>query len=134
MVRIFQPILLNILIYIDDLLLFSPTPEAHHHLLHQFATLVTQYGIMLSEKRMEIGKTEVDFVGMHLYNGQYSLQPHISTAIMNFPDKLPTQKSVQQFLGLVNYMADFIPHIAKPHSILASLLKKKPPPWNSSHL
>lgn len=134
MIRIFQPILPNILIHIDDLLLFSNTPEKHHQLLHQFVTIIEQHGIMLSQAKMEIGKREIDFVGTHLQDGTYTLQPHISTALQKFPDHLSSPKIIQQFLGLVNYMADFIPHIAKHRAILSPLLSKKAPPWNSQHL
>lgn len=134
MVRIFSPIMPHILIYIDDLLLFLESPEDHHKLLHQFSTLIDHHGIMLSQAKMEIGKREIDFVGTHIHDGTYTLQPHISTALQQFSDHLSSPKMVQQFLGLVNYMADFIPHIAKPRTILSALLTKNPPPWNSKHL
>jgi len=83
---------------------------------------------------MEIGKREIDFVGTHLQDITYTLQPHISTTLLQFPDHLPFHKSIQQFLGLVNYMADFIPHIAKHRAILTPLLSKKPPLWGTQHL
>lgn len=134
MIQIFQPILPNTLIYIDDLLLFSSTPEEHHQLLHQFATIIDHHGIMLSQAKMEIRKREIDFVGTHLQDGTYTLQPHISTALQRFPDHLSSPKMIQQFLGFVNYMADFIPYIAKHRAILSPLLSKKPPPWSSQHL
>lgn len=124
----------HILIYIDDLLLFSDSPEAHHQLLHQFATIIDQHSIMFSQSKMEIGKREIDFLGTHLRDGTYTLQPHISTALQQFPDYLSSPKTVQQFLGLVNYMTDFIPHIAKPRTILSALLTKNLPPWSSKHL
>lgn len=70
---------------------------------------------------------------MHIINGQYTLQPHISKALNDFPDKLTTVKQIQQFLGLVNYMADFIPNIVKYRGPLSQLLKKSPPPWDQNH-
>lgn len=82
---------------------------------------------------MLIAVTEIDFIGMHIQNGQYTLQPHISKSFNEFPDKLTSVKQIQQFLGLVNYMADFIPHIVKYRGPLSQLLKKNPPPWDQNH-
>ena len=46
---------------------------------------------------------------MTISNGKYTLQPHIATSLKEFLDKLSTVKQIQQFLGIVNYMSDFIP-------------------------
>lgn len=113
MVSIFQPILNNALIYIDDILLFSPDQQAHLDLLQAFMNIIQKYGIMLSRNKILIVTTEVEFLGMHISNGQYFLQPHISKSLQEFSDKLKSVKQIQQFLGLVNYMADFIPKIVK---------------------
>ncbi|GJX43947.1 putative reverse transcriptase domain, viral movement protein [Tanacetum coccineum] len=50
-----EPILANTLVYIDDILQFSPDEQSHAELLSKFYSLVTKYGIMLSEKKMEVG-------------------------------------------------------------------------------
>ncbi|GJR02306.1 hypothetical protein Tco_0525290 [Tanacetum coccineum] len=55
MITIFEPILANTLVYIDDILLFSPDEQSHAELLLKFYSLVAKYGIMLSEKKIEVG-------------------------------------------------------------------------------
>ncbi|KAH9744246.1 hypothetical protein KPL70_003617 [Citrus sinensis] len=40
---------------------------------------------------------------------------------------------VQQFLGIINYIRDFIPHVDHYTHHLSALLKKKPPEWNADH-
>lgn len=57
MVTIFQPILNNALIYIDDILLFSPDQQAHLNILKEFNDILHEYGIMLSKKKMLIAVT-----------------------------------------------------------------------------
>ena len=52
MVTLFQPLLTNALIYVDDILLFSKDEESHEKLLTEFYNLVKSHGIMLSEKKM----------------------------------------------------------------------------------
>lgn len=54
MIRIFQPILSNTLIYINDILLFSSTPQDHHQLLSRFADIIQSHGIMLSPPKWNL--------------------------------------------------------------------------------
>jgi hypothetical protein len=79
MIRIFAPILSSALVYIDDILLFFPDIESHAVLLQTFHSLVQTHGIMLSEKKMLLAQPEIDFLGMHISKGQYTLQPHIAS-------------------------------------------------------
>ena len=81
MTKIFDPIMENALIYIDDILLFTPNKTSHRNLLERFHQIVQQYEIMLAEKKMTIVTTEVDFLGLHLKDGQYVAQPHIFSKI-----------------------------------------------------
>ena len=131
MVTLFQPFLANALIYVDDILLFS---KAHEKFLTEFYNLVKSKGIMLSKKKMVIGQTSIEFLGMTISDGKYTLQPHIATSLKEFPNKISTAKQIQQFLGIVNYMSNFIPNISKYINCLAQLLKKNPPEWNSHHI
>lgn len=39
---------------------------------------------------------------------------------------------IQQFLEIVNYMADFIPKIASHTAPLFAMLRKNPPPWSET--
>ena len=95
MTKIFSPIMENALIYINDILLFSPDETSHKNLLERFHQIVQQYEIMLAGKKMTIVTTEVDFLGLHLKDGQYVAQPHISQKLHNFPDSHLTRKQIQ---------------------------------------
>ena len=56
MVTLFQPLLANALIYVDDILLFSKDVDSHEKLLTEFYNLVKSQGIMLSKKKWSLGK------------------------------------------------------------------------------
>ncbi|GJW68064.1 putative zinc finger, CCHC-type containing protein [Tanacetum coccineum] len=127
MITIFEPILTNTLVYIDDILLFSPDEQSHAELLSKFYSLVSKYEIMLSEKNMEVGVTTIQFLGMEISDEKYLPQPHVAQELLKFPDKLSSQKMIQQFLGLVNYMADFLPKLSHHTALLFPMLKKNPP-------
>ena len=53
--------------------------------------------------------------------------------MLHFPDQQLTKKQIQQFLGIINYIRDFIPHVDHHTNQLSALLKKKPPEWNDDH-
>ncbi|GKA27100.1 putative reverse transcriptase domain, viral movement protein [Tanacetum coccineum] len=99
MITIFEPILDNTLVYIDDNLLFSSDEQSHAELLSMFYSLVTKYGIMLSKKKMEIGVTTIQFLGMEISDGKYQPQPHVAQELLKFPNELSSKKMIQQFLG-----------------------------------
>ena len=67
---------------------------------------------------------------MHLFRGTYQPQPHIAQELLNFPDEFLIVKQIQQFLGIVNYIRDFIPRAAQYTSSLSKLLNKNYSPWS----
>ena len=133
MVTLFQPLLANTLIYVDDILLFSKDVESHEMLLTKFYNLVKSHGIMLLEKKMIIRQSSIDFLGVSISNGKYTLQPHMVVSLGEFLDKLTVTKQIQQFFRIVNYMFNFIPKISRYRNCLAQLLKKTHPKWDSVH-
>nr|GEW29905.1 RNA-directed DNA polymerase homolog [Tanacetum cinerariifolium] len=93
MITIFEPILANTLVYIDDILLFSPDEQSHAELLSKFYSLV-----MLSEKKIEVGVTTIQFLGMEIFDGKYYPQPHVAQELLKFPDVNPSSKKCEKNL------------------------------------
>ncbi|KAH9752157.1 hypothetical protein KPL71_014586 [Citrus sinensis] len=133
MVQIFQPILHHALIYIDDILLFSGSHDEHRQLLTQFYDILQSHGIMLSAKKSIIATDNVEFLGMIIKDGHYQPGKHIAQELLHFPDQQLSKRQIQQFLGIINYIRDFIPHVDHYTHHLSALLKKKPPEWNADH-
>ena len=73
MVTLFQHILANALIYVDDILLFSIDAESHERLLTEYYNLVKSQGIMLSKKKMVIEQTSIEFLGVNILGEKYIL-------------------------------------------------------------
>ncbi|KAL4564348.1 hypothetical protein LXL04_028408 [Taraxacum kok-saghyz] len=99
-------------------------------LLSKFHDLVKKYGIMLSESKMEVGVSSIEFLRMKISDGKYQPQPHIANELVHFPDELRSQKEIQQFLGVVNYMSDFLPKLSTHTVWLFTMLKKNPLTWS----
>ena len=112
------------MVYIDDILLFSSNHESHQKFLLDFFYIVQAYGIMLSKKKSSIGKESIDFLGMVIKDSQYQPGPHIAIELLKFPDTHLNRNQIQQFLGIVNYVRDFIPKVAIHTSQLSRMLKK----------
>ena len=66
---------------------------------------------------------------MFLKDGHYHPGSHIAAELLKFLDSDLTKKQIQQFLGIVNYVKDFIPKVAVHTSQLSCMLKKTAPPW-----
>ena len=99
-------------VYIDDILVFSNSAEEHKQHLLAVVHILLQNGVILSPKKIELFKKEIDFLGKRIKNGQIELQQHIYTKIKDFPDTFKTLKELQSFLGLLNYGRKFIPNLS----------------------
>ncbi|KAH9792676.1 hypothetical protein KPL71_004226 [Citrus sinensis] len=87
--------------------------DEHRQLLTQFYDILQSHGIMLSAKKSIIATDNVEFLGMIIKDGHYQPGKHIAQELLHFPDQQLSKRQIQQFLGIINYIRDFIPHIAQ---------------------
>ncbi|KAH9782950.1 hypothetical protein KPL71_009129 [Citrus sinensis] len=114
-------------------LLAQGSHDDHRQLLTQFYDILQSHGIMLSAKKSIIATDNVEFLGMIIKDGHYQPGKHIAQELLHFPDQQLSRRQIQQFLGIINYIRDFIPHVNHYTHHLSALLKKKPPEWNADH-
>ncbi|KAH9697796.1 hypothetical protein KPL71_023760 [Citrus sinensis] len=107
--------------------------DEHHQLLTQFYDILQSHGIMLSAKKSTIATNNIEFIGMVIKDGHYQPGKHIAQELLHFPGQQLSKRQIQQFLGIINYIRDFIPHVDHYTHHLSALLKKKPPEWNADH-
>ena len=89
---------------------------------------------MLSEKKVEIKKNEIEFLGIIIESKGIKLQSHIAEKIKDFHDELRTKEMIHKFLGCLNYSSDFIKDLAKERQELQKLLTKKNQiGWSEKH-
>lgn len=55
----------------------------------------------------------IDFLGIHVVNGHIQMQPHVLTKLADFPNKLKDTKTIQRFLGVLNYIHKYIPRLSE---------------------
>ncbi|KAH9698112.1 Endonuclease [Citrus sinensis] len=112
---------------------FERSHDEHRQLLTQFYDILQSHGIMLSAKKSTIATNNIEFLGMVIKDGHYQPGKHIAQELLHFPDQQLSKRQIQQFLGIINYICDFIPHVDHYTHHLSALLKKKPPEWNADH-
>ncbi|KAH9668366.1 hypothetical protein KPL70_021386 [Citrus sinensis] len=92
-------------------LLAQGTQDDHCRLLNQFFDITQSHGIMLSSKKSTIATNNIEFLGMTIKDGHYQPGKHIVQELIHFPDQNLSKRQIQQFLGISNYIRDFIPHV-----------------------
>lgn len=103
--------------YLDDILIFSNSVEAHLHHLKLVFDRLRDHGLLLNVDKCTMGVTNLDFLGHNISIQGISPQQCKINAIKEFP--VPTtQKQLRNFLGLITFYHRFIPGCA---DILSSL-------------
>ena len=77
-----------IIVYIDDMLIYSDNEKNHEKYLNIFITICKE---LLSKKKVEIKKREIEFLRMIIDSKGIKLQSHIAEKIKDFPDELRTK-------------------------------------------
>jgi len=122
-----------LIVYIDDILVFSDSIEQHFKHLATLLKVVKEAGLVLSKKKLELFQTKIKFLGHVISNGTLILQQHAVEFADKFLDKILDKTHLQRFLGSLNYVSYFYKDCAKDRKILNERLKKEPVPWTHEH-
>lgn len=82
----------NIIIYIDDILLFTKTKEGHYKLLQQFIEIIQNARINLSENKTKVFTKQIEIIGKPIDKGGAKMQLHIITKVLQYPLIIDTTK------------------------------------------
>lgn len=117
-----------VIIYVDDIIIYSSNEEEHGRHVHEVLKRLKENQLFVKLNKCQFQQTCVDFGGMSLSTEGIAIHPDSIEAVTTYP--LPTNRSeVQSFLGLTNFLIDYIPRY---HEILYNLteLTKKTVPWS----
>ncbi|KAJ3684806.1 hypothetical protein LUZ61_013970 [Rhynchospora tenuis] len=126
---IFKPFLRKfILVFFDDILVYSPTLEDHIHHLSATLQLLLDNQLYAKLSKCEIGTTKVEYLG-HLITAEgVSTDPSKVEAMITWPTP-QNIKQLRGFLGLTEYYRKFVRNYGMISKPLTDLLKKDAFKW-----
>lgn len=118
----------NVFIYLDDLLVCSPTFEHHLKLLGEVATCLRNANLTINVGKSKFCQKEIKYLGYRIGNGCLKVDPDKVIAIKDFPiPKSPRQ--VRRFVGMANWYRGFISNFADLSGPLTDCLQKTGKPF-----
>jgi len=111
------------LIYLDDVVVHSKTPEEHLRRLEQVLIRFQQANLKLKPSKCWLMQTQVTFLGHIISKDGVATDPEKTRLVQQWP--VPTNlKQLRGFLGLTGYYRKFVEGYAKIASPLHELMKK----------
>jgi len=113
----------SILLYIDDILIFSKTWEEHKEHVRWVLKKLKEHNLVVSKKKCKWVQEKIEFLGLMLTKNGVNISQVKEQAIRDLVP--PTSvKEVQSMLGFLGVFRRFIPNYAKVAAPLNTLLKK----------
>lgn len=120
----------SVLVYVDDILIFSRSFDEHLTHLAQVFDRLNEANLKLQPAKCHFAVKEVKFLGHIISRQGVRVDSEKTAAVSEFPTP-KTQKQVRSFLGMANYYRRFVQDFAKIATPLNSLLNKdKKFEWN----
>lgn len=127
---IFKPFLRKfLLVFFDDILIYSPDWEQHLSHLHTTLQVMQQHSLHANAQKCSFGATSINYLGHVISQQGVATEREKVKAILDWP--LPTTlKQLRGFLGLTGYYRRFIKDYGKVAKPLTQLLHKDSFTWN----
>ncbi|XP_042031572.1 uncharacterized protein LOC121778308 [Salvia splendens] len=129
---IFQPLLRKyVIVFFDDILVYSPTLEDHCSHLEQVLELLQSHQFFVKLSKCSFCSTTVEYLGHLVSDGSLKADPAKIEAMTSWPTPT-TVKQLRDFLGLTGYYRRFIANYAMIAAPLTDLLKKEAFLWTNA--
>lgn len=117
----------------DDIIVHGRDVEDHDRALHRLMQVAREEGLVFRAEKCHIRKKSVSFFGLTW--SCKGMHPDEKKCDNIASKPAPTNSAeLQSFIGLLQYMSPFIPHLASKTQLLRQLLKKETPwEWTAEH-
>lgn len=113
-----------VLVYLDDILVFSKDEEEHQRHLRVVFDILRKHKLYVKLSKCAFGQTTLPFLGHLVGKDGIRVDPAKIAAVKDWP-RPATAHDVRCFLGLANYYRRFVRGFAHIASPLTDLLSKK---------
>jgi hypothetical protein len=111
-----------VVVYLDDILVFSKTPEEHLQHLESVLQTLSEHKLYANFEKCSFNNPEVEYLGHVVSVEGIKPDPKKVHAVLSWP--VPTsKKELRSFLGLTQYFRKFIQGYSKIAAPLNALLK-----------
>ena len=112
-----------VIIYLDDILIYSKSKEEHLQYLRQVLMILRQHKLYAKMKKCEIMQMRVEYLGHFISQDSISVDNRKIDVIRQWPT--PTNTSdVRSFLGIASYYRKFVKYFTTIAMPLTDLLHK----------
>uniref|UniRef100_A0A8R1IFS1 RNA-directed DNA polymerase n=1 Tax=Caenorhabditis japonica TaxID=281687 RepID=A0A8R1IFS1_CAEJA len=114
----------DVMMYIDDVLVFSKSFESHVKTLRKVLTRFREYNLKASPAKCEFAKKSIVFLGHEISETNYSPNQANLDAIEKMP--IPRDlRAVQRFIGMAGFFRKFIKNFSEIAEPLTKLTRKE---------
>ena len=117
---------LFVLVFLDDILIYSANLEEHTEHLRRVLALMRKYRLYAKASKCDFVTTTIEFLGQKVSGGGMAPTEAKLAAIRNWATP-QNVRDVRSFLGFANYYRRFIQNFAEIASPLTDLTKKDMP-------
>ena len=111
-------------VYLDDIIIWSQTVEKHEINVAKVLEALWKANLFCNGAKMTLFATEISFLGHKISAAGIQADPWKIDCILDWPQPT-TAKNVRGILGLTQYIAAFLPALAKHTSVLMPLTTKE---------
>ena len=120
----------QVLIYLDNILIFSRDLTEHHHQVHNVLVRLQENKLYLKPEKCQFDVLETEYLGMIISEGKVWMDPVKVEGIIDWPAPL-SKPDVQSFLGFCNFYCRFIRNFADIACPLHVLTSNVPFNWTA---
>ena len=114
-----------ILVYLDDVLIYSFTQEQHREDVKRVMERFQEKDMKVKWDKCEFEKKEMKFLGHRVQQGKIMIDEDKLSLLKAWEPPFSTVKQVRQFMGFLSYYRAFVPNFSTLTAPLTDLLKGK---------
>jgi len=122
-----------VVVYLDDILIYSDSEEAHHDHVRLVLTRLQQHNLHVKPEKSLFHTYSIEFLGFMVSPTGIAMDVAKTEAISNWPTP-SNVKQIQLFIGFANFYRQFIINFSETVTPLTRLTRKDAKfSWESEH-